>query len=188
VFFIFEILQDRFFLFGFHPPVHQSQGELGKNFLLQAFKFGGDRLETFESLGFRFFDQGADNENLRPMFFDLLSDPVVGGGSFLRWYDPGLDDLPPAGHLVEIGEIEVAVKCQGQTARNRGGRHRQKMQKMGGGSSRRFFQELGALFNPEAVLFVDHDQAEIGEFLPIMEQGMCAYQDIDFSMVFNTAG
>ena len=82
--------------------------------------------------------------------------------------DPGLDRDPALGRRPQVGDVEVGVQDLAERARDRRGGHEQDVRR--GPAGLRL--ELAALLDAEPVLLVDHDQAEIGEADPLLEQGV----------------
>ena len=76
----------------------------------------------------------------------------------LRRGPTGLDGRPPRRHLVDYGNIEIAVKRKSQGSRNRSRRHHQHVRR------RAFFHQTLALQNAKPVLLVDDHQAQAREF------------------------
>ncbi len=83
---------------------------------------------------------------------DLVFDPAVGIEAFFFGDDAGEDFLASCWHFVDDGEVLVAVNGDGEGARDWCGGHAEEV-----GCA--VFFEGGALFDAEAVLFVDYSQS-----------------------------
>ncbi len=92
----------------------------------------------------------ANDKHLSSVFY-LLSNELIRRFA-VSGRDNVCDDfLSSFRHLVKKRKIEVAVNGQGKGPGNRGSRHGEEMRGM---VSRTIFEERGALFNTESVLFV----------------------------------
>ena len=121
--------------------------------------------------GFGLFDERADHVSLTP-FFDLPPDLLVGRHSFRGLYDPGLDRLPSRRHFVYQGDLQVAVKCEGESPWYRGGRHDECIR------GPPFLSEHRPLADAEAVLLVHDDEREIVEIYAFLYEGVCPDDDV----------
>ena len=118
----------------------------------------------------RLLDQRADDEGLAALA-QLPADELVGAAALVLVDDPRLHRLAPGRQLVQGGGVEVAVGGQRERARDRRRGHVQDVR-------RQAFDALGverlALLDPEAVLLVDHAEAEAGELDRRLDQGVGA--------------
>ena len=93
----------------------------GKRLVSQVIGHLGGRSQI--DLG-RLLDQGIHHVRLFP-FCDLFPQEPVDLVPFLFGENPGGDDSPPGGKLVDDGNIQIAIQSHGQGSRNRGGGHDQ---------------------------------------------------------------
>lgn len=103
---------------------------------------------------------------------DLVFDPAIGVEAFGFGDDAGEDFLASGGHFVDHGEVLVAVDGDRKGAGNRCGGHAEEV-------GRAVFFEGGALFDAEAVLFVDDGQSQFVESDGVLDQGMSTDDDLD---------
>lgn len=165
-----EVGHDAVFFVGLHASVQETEFEFGENFLLEFFVFLGGGFEIIHLLAL--FHERIDDEGLASVF-DLRADEGEGALQFLRTEDVRFDGLTSRGHFVHDGEIEVAVEGEGERTRNRGGGHHQKVGRCA------FVAERGALFDAEAMLFVNHDELQILELDGVFDQRVRADDNLN---------
>jgi len=86
--------------------------------------------------------------------------------------DRRLHVLASGGYLAQRGNLQIPEDGHGDRARNRGrGHHQQMRHQLGPALQHR------ALFDTETVLFVDHDESEIGERDRLRQQRVGAHDD-----------
>ncbi len=117
-------------------------------------------------------DAGADDVDLVPGG-DLLPHPLprpVQPGRLLRHrHDRGADRGAPAGELPQRGHLQVAVHGHRDRPGDRGGGHHQQVR---AGPAVVPAAQRVTLFHPEPVLFVDHQQPEVGEPHAVLDEGV----------------
>ena len=87
----------------------------------------------------------------------------------------GVDRLAPGRLLAQRGDVHVAEIGQHQRARDRRRGHHQQIDRLALAGERQ------ALVHAEAMLLVDHREAEIGEIDALLEQRMRADRDVDLA-------
>ena len=155
-------------------PVQQTQAQAGKHLDAEPFVLLGRRA-GLDPL--RLLDQWADDVGL-VAGGDLVADPLprppsTSSGPRAQVVVTG---VRPGRQLVEHGGVEVAVDGHRRRARDRGGRHDQHV---GDGALGPLGPEGGPLLDAEAVLLVDHHDAEGAEGDRLAQQGVGADQDVD---------
>src|SRR6266852_1499716 len=169
-----EALHDFFFFVAGEAAVQEAELELGKNFAREALVFfhGGFQLEL------RFLDDGIDDVAL------------VAGGDFAAEEFPDAGEMRLAGRarddgraaggkLIEDGNVEVAIESERKRARDgRGGEDEDVRGVAAGGG---FVHEALALEDAEAVLLVNGDEAEAGEFDVVLDEGVGADDELGFA-------
>ena len=90
----------------------------------------------------------------------------------------GVDGLASRRHLVEPADVHLAVFGQRQSARDRGGGHRQCVRR-----DTALLGQQEPLAHPEAMLLVDHDQAEVLVAHALLEDRMGPDDDLDRAVV-----
>ncbi len=133
------------------------------------------------------FDDGIDEVCLAALC-DLFADELpdfsgagVGGSA-------GDDGGASGGHLVDDGEIEIAVEGEGEGARDWGCGHGEDVG-IGGDACRisfaalacGLFHQLESLLHAEAVLLVDDDEAEVAEVDLVLLQGVRPDDELRFA-------
>ncbi len=108
--------------------------------------------------------------------FDAAAQPGHNFIHALQRQHARINRKPPRWFFGELGHIHIAIDSQRQRARNRCGRHDQKVC-----SASRLRLQGKALMHPEAVLLVDDDQAKVLEFHPFLKQRMGADQNINLA-------
>ena len=94
-----------------------------------------------------------------------------------RTIGPVRDDRGAAGwHLVEHAHVEIAVHRHRRGTRDRRGRHHQHV---GHEIAVALGAQRGALLDAEAMLFVDHDDAEAVERHRVLDERVRADRDVD---------
>ena len=87
----------------------------------------------------------------------------------------GTDRQPARRQLTDHGAFEVSVHRHRQRARNGRGGHQQQI------GARLALQQVASLQHPEAVLFVDHHQAQAGEHHLVLQQCVGSEQHVDLA-------
>ena len=105
----------------------------------------------------------------------LLADERVQASAIALVDQKGVHLLPPGRQLVDHGDVQIAIEKQRQRARNRRGRHNQKMRLL------TLAQQGGALRHAEAVLLVGDHQSEPFEHRRLAEQGVRPDDQVDRS-------
>ncbi len=118
-------------------------------------------------------DQRADDEGLPPRT-QLAAQELVGGRPFVLVHDAGLDRTATGRQLVQGGRVEVAVCRQRERARDRRRGHVQDVRRHPLHPLR---VERPPLRDPEAVLLVDHAEAQAGELDVGLDQRVGADDD-----------
>src|ERR1700682_1714074 len=151
--------------------MQEAEAQLGKNFTGQALVFfdGGFQLE------FRFFDDGINDVGL-VAGFDFAADAAPDTGEMRLGGEVRFDGRAAGRKFVEDGDVEIAVKREGERARDgRGGEDKDvRSVAVGGG----FVHQAFALENTEAVLFVDGDEAEACELNIAFDEGVRADDEL----------
>ena len=109
-----------------------------------------------------------------PAVGDMPAERVDDVGNFFVADDAGFNRGSAGGHFIDPADVHLAIMGQSQRARDRGRGHDQQMRRAGG-----FFGQQKPLRDPEAMLFVDHREAErlIGDLL--LEDRVSADKDVD---------
>ncbi len=90
----------------------------------------------------------------------------------------GLDGFAARRQLIDHAHVEVAIERHSQRARNgRGGHHEHVRGHLRLGLHPR------PLCHAEAVLLIDHHQAQLREHHAVLQQGMRAHEDVDFAQL-----
>src|SRR6266852_4868610 len=169
-----EALHDFFFFVAGEAAVQEAELELGKNFAREALVFfhGGFQLK----LGF--LDDGIDDVAL-VSGCDFAAEKFPDAGEVLLRGHARDDGGAPGRQLVENGNIEVAIESEREGARDgRGGEDEDvRSVAVGGG----FVHEALALEDAEAVLLVNGDEAEAGEFDVVFDEGVGADDELRFA-------
>ncbi len=132
--------------------------------------FGGG----FGFYGFAFLDEGVNEVGLAA--FCELGFYEVGDVFLFRLVAEGGDDFSaPGGLFVQQGDVEIPVDGHGEGAGDGGGGHDEDV---GEGA---LLDEGGALDDSEFVLLVDDYEAEVGEEVGIVEEGVGADEDCRFA-------
>ena len=133
---------------------------------------GGARLELVGA-----FDERAHDVGLAPLRH-LVPHALVHRGALERagTHHLGDDRRAPGGQLAQLGLVEVAVDEHGRGARNRRRRHHQHVGRLA------LLAEQVALLDAEAVLLVDHRDAEARELDAAVDQRVRADQDVDVAV------
>ena len=118
-------------------------------------------------------DQRADPISL-PARGDMAAEPVDHLGQPLGADHPGLDRLAARRHLVEPADVHLAIMGERQRARDRRRGHHQQMRRPLG-----LLREHHPLRDAEAMLLVDHREAELLVGDRLLEDGVGADQDVD---------
>ena len=129
---------------------------------------GRGRVGLFAFLDQRTYPVGlAAARKVAPQAIDHVGQLLIADHS-------GFDRCPAGRHLVDPADVHFAILGEGQRARDRGRRHHQQMRRALG-----FLAKQQPLRHPEAVLLVDHRQAEpfVGDLL--LEDRMRADEDVD---------
>ena len=108
---------------------------------------------------------------------NLASQEIVGRDSLVRVYAAGDDGGATGGHLVDGGDVQVAVEGEGEGAGNGGGGHDEHV---GGGLA--LAAEGGALHDAEAVLLVDDGEGQVGDLHGLLDEGVGAYDDVEVAV------
>ena len=117
-------------------------------------------------------DLGADEVALVAqlcLFADVFKHIVV----LARRHDARDDLRTRLGLVLDLGNVQIAVKDEGEGARNGGGGHDQHI------GARTLFPQRAALGNAEAVLFVAHAQREVFGLHVRLQHGVRAADDVD---------
>jgi hypothetical protein len=153
------------------PPVQQADHEIGEHVLLEVPRHVGGRLQVD---GLRLLDQRVDDVDLTPFRHLILQELVdlrpLGLAARL-----GADRLAAGRQLVEHADVEIAVEREGQRARDGRGRHHQHVGGLALGLEPR------ALRDAEAVLLVDHHQAELAELDGFLHERVRAHDAADLA-------
>ena len=159
-------------LAGLHPPVEEAEAQPAQLVLGEA----GERLlgrRHLELLGV--LDQRADDVGLATGG-DLGAHGVPRQRLIERADGTDrLDRRAPRRQLVEDADVEVAVHGHRRRARDRRRRHHEDV----GHGFAGLVAQGGALFDAEAVLLVDDDDAEAMEVDRRLDQGVGADDDVD---------
>ena len=120
-------------------------------------------------------DPGADDVHLMALA-DLLAHPLPHPADPRRLvderHDVGLDRRPAGRQLGEHRGLEVTEDGHRDGARDRGRGHHQDVRRRAG-----LVGQRGALLHAEAVLLVDHHEAEVGERDRLLEERVGADHD-----------
>ena len=144
-----------------HPSVEQFDAQIRKDAGAETLEFGR-RTAGAELVGF--LDERADDERLAALA-DLGADELVGGTTLVGWDDASLDGMPSRRHLAQLAEVDVPVERVRQRPRDRRGGHGQVV----GHRTRRLPKPL-SLGDAEAMLLVDHDEAEVDHGDVVLDQ------------------
>ena len=159
------------FFFGGHLAVQNGYAQAAQGTFGEAVEFGFDGFVFGDAV---VIDLGEDNVGLAATG-DLLADEVVGLDRLGGAQPSGFDRLAAGGKVVDGAEIEVGEIGEGQRARDGSGGHHEVVRGVA------FALEGGALFDAELVLFIDDDEAEVGEFDVFLDEGLGADGEMDFA-------
>src|SRR6267378_366468 len=158
-----EALHDFFFFVAGEAAVQEAELELGKNFARQALKFfhGGFQLEL------RFLDDRINDVTLVACG-DFAAEKFPNAGEMLLRGHARDDGRAAGREFIENGNVEVAVEGEREGARDGRRRQHEKMRRaaMRGG----FIHQALALEDAEAMLLVNGDEAEAGEFDVVFDE------------------
>ena len=162
-----------FFVAG-EAAVQETDLELWKNVAREALVFlhGGFQLEL------RFLDDGIDDVTL-VSGSDFTAEGFPDAGEMLLGGQARGDRSAAGRELVENGNVEVAVKSERE--RTRDGRRREDEDMRGVAVGGGFVHEALALEDAEAVLLVNGDEAEAGEFDIVFDEGVRADDELGFA-------
>ena len=155
----------------FHPAVDEP--DLGAEAQTQQSRalLGGGAVDLLA-----FLDQGAHPIGL-PAAGDVAAEAVDHVGDFLVADHPRFDRRPARRHLVDPADVHLAIMGQRQGARDRRRGHHQQMRR-----ARRLGREQQPLRHAEAVLLVDHGEAQrlVGDLF--LKDRVGADEDVDRSV------
>jgi len=163
-----EAGHDGLLFFGGHLAMKRREAQPGERAFGEAVEFFKDRFRIIQAV----VDLREDDVGL-VMFADLFADKIVRLSGLVSFEPFGLDGLPAGRELVDGAHVKVREIRQSERARDGGGGHDEVM----GGVA--FGFENGALANAEAMLLVDDDQAEVGEFDVFLNQRLRADGEVD---------
>ncbi|MNX65118.1 hypothetical protein D3C86_961620 [compost metagenome] len=144
---------------------------LREDFGLEALGFlGGGPQGLLAFFRIALLDQGEDDVGLAPLL-QLVADQLVGVFAALALHPGGLDGLAARRKLVDHRDVEIPVHGKRQGAGDRGGRHGQDL------GVQAFGAQQGALPHAEAVLLVDHDEAQALELDAFLDQGVSTHHN-----------
>ena len=184
-----ELVHDVVAMFAVHATVEEFDGEAGEFMDAKAVEDGfGGRGIVFGLA----FDTGADHIGL-PALTDLLAEEIPDFCGFCGGADFGGDDFLSAwGQILDDGDIEIAELGEAEAAGDGGGGHDEHVRAecIGGIAGA---GESGALAHAEAVLFVDHSDAEAREFDGVLDECLGADDELhgavgDTAEEFTAAG
>ena len=122
-----------------------------------------------------FENQRVNDEDLASQG-DLVAHELVERIALVLAELPGDDGLPSGRHLVDDGDVEVAVQGHRQGA---GDRRRGHDEDVRGNAVRPFGPEAGTLVHAETVLLVDDGEAEAPEDDVVLDEGVGADDQAD---------
>ena len=151
-----------------HPTVDQS--DLAREALCEQ---RGALLGGRGVAGLAFFDQRADPIGLAACF-EVATEAVDDFGKLFVGDDPGFNRSSAGWHLVEPADVHLAILGQRQRSRNWGRGHHQQVRRALG-----LARQQQSLRDAEAVLFVDHREAETAIVDLFLEDGVGADENVD---------
>ena len=159
-----------FLLFAFEPAVKECDAVSCKN-CRQFLEALGSR---FQIDFFGLFNYGIDDIGLMSLFQFASNHFVNALGVALHDMD-GSDWRPTGGHLINDGEIEIAVQRHSQCPGNRSCRHNERI------GIFTLCHELQALDYTKTVLLVDDDHPEVSEKRALFKKRVCSYNHLDLA-------
>src|SRR6267143_473049 len=158
-----EALHDFFFFVAGEAAVQEAELELGKNFARQALEFfhGGFQLEL------RFLDDRINDVTLVACG-DFAAERFPNAGEMLLRGHARGDGRASGREFIENGNVEVAVEGEREGARD--GRSGQYKDVRGVAARGGFIHQALALEDSEAMLLVNGDEAEAGEFDVVFDE------------------
>src|SRR5262249_22626661 len=164
-----ECLHYALFLGGLHLSMQQADVEFREDFLAQVLVHLG-RVPQIELFGL--LDDRIDDVSLAALF-DLVADELVNLLAPVFAAHVRRNGRAAGRHFVDDRDFEVAVNGHRKAARDRRSRHYQDVGVDAAPS------KLGALQHAEAMLFVDHREAELSELNRILNQRVSADDQVD---------
>ena len=153
-----EIFHDLFFFVAAHAAVQQADAELRKDGCPQPLEFDdGGFQRSLRLCRLRLLDHGIDDVGLAAGG-DFAPQKIPHARQVLRSGPARFNRRAAGRHLVDHGNVEIAVERERKRARNGRGGHHQHVGRMDA-----LFDQPLALQHAEAMLLVHNHQAQLGE-------------------------
>ena len=122
----------------------------------------------------RLFDKRIDDEYLIPLL-NFTADDLVDAVSLGFEKNFRSDRFLTRRHLIDNGDVKIAIYRHRQCSRNRGCSHDEEIRYYP------FFPQRSSLHHAETMLFIDYDQSQILKGDPLLDQCMGSDYYIDLS-------